>query len=378
MTADAIARELRARVAMPVAALAGAAAVCAVLILLAGRNPITIYAELVGGTLGSWYGIGQTLAKATPLVFTGLAVALGFRAGLFNIGAEGQMIAGGLAAALTGTALAPLPAIVLLPACIGAAALAGAATAFVPGWLRARRGVHEVISTIMMNFIAAAGAGAVIQRVAVTATVRTPDLPDAAKLPRLSAMVDAIGLHGLGDALRPSPVNAALLLALATAVAAGIWLFRSAGGFELRVLGFNPNAARTAGIDVSRTTMRAMLLSGALAGLGGVSFVLGTKYYYETGFAAGAGFMGIAVALLGRNHPLGVVLAALLFGALSHGGLVINGEISSEIVNVLQALVILFLIAGLARRTPASAVAREETAAPSSEAEPPPASSPAV
>ncbi|HVO30814.1 MAG TPA: ABC transporter permease, partial [bacterium] len=280
---------------------------------------------------------------------------------LFNIGAEGQMTAGGLAAALVGVWLKDLPAIVLVPVCLAAAAAGGVLVALVPALLRAYRGVHEVISTIMMNFIAAAAAGAVMQHAAVAATVRTEELPAAAHLPRLSAIADALGMASLGDALRPSPANAAVVLALLAAIAVALYLFRSVGGFELRVLGLNPSAAATGGIDVRRATMRAFVLSGALAGLAGVSFVMGAKYYYETGFASGAGFMGIAVALLGRNHPLGVVLAALLFGTLAHGGLVVNARISSEIVNVLQALVILFLIAGLARR---AAPARRESAEP--------------
>ena len=348
---------LRENLVVPVLAFVAALLVGALLIALAGQNPVSVYAELFAGTLGSWYGIGQMLAKATPLIFTGLSVAVAFRAGLFNIGAEGQMTAGGLAAALTGTAFAALPAIVLIPLCLCSAALAGAVVALVPGLLRARRGVHEVISSIMMNFIVAAAAGSIVVQAAVAATVHTEALPDAARLPRLAVFVDAIGFHDAAAALRPSPANAAVFLALIAAAACGWILFRTVTGFELRVLGANPSAARTSGINVAATTTKAFLLSGALAGLAGTSYVMGAKYYYETGFASGAGFMGIAVALLGRNHPAGVIAAALLFGTLAHGGLVVNGRVSSEIVNVLQALIILFLISGLAwvrERAPAT------------------------
>ena len=355
-------RRVQEALAVPVASFVAALGVGALLILLAGENPFSVYAELFAGTLGSWYGIGQMLSKATPLIFTGLAVAVAFRAGLFNIGAEGQMTAGGLAAALTGVALPHAPSIVVVPACLAAAAAAGAVAAFLPGWLRARRGVHEVISSIMLNFIVAAAAGSVLARVAVPATVHTATLPDAARLPRLGAMLEAIGLHATGAALRPSPANAAVILAMFAALACAWFLFRSIAGFELRVTGLNPRAAATAAIDVRATTLRTFLLSGALAGLAGVSTVMGAKYYYETGFASGAGFMGIAVALLGRNHPLGVVLAALLFGTLAHGGLVVNGRIPSEIVSVLQALIILFLIGGLAW-TRARPTAKVEAAA---------------
>src|SRR5262249_19576728 len=155
---------------------------------------------------------------------------------------------------------------------------------FVPALLRARRGVHEVISTIMMNFIAAAAAGSVVTKVAVRATVRTQELPDSARLPRLASMADALGLSSLADALRPSPANLAIVIPLVCAVVVGLVLFRTVVGFEIRVMGENPRAAQTAGVNLERTTFTALLVAGALAGLGGTSFVLGAKYYYETGF----------------------------------------------------------------------------------------------
>ena len=224
---------LRENLLVPAGAFLAALLVGALLIALAGQNPLSVYAELFAGTLGSWYGAGQMLAKATPLIFTGLAVAVAFRAGLFNIGAEGQMTAGGLAAALTGVAFPTLPAILLVPLCLLAAAHAGALVALVPGWLRARRGVHEVISSIMMNFIAAAAAGSILVSVAVPATVHTSTLPDAAQLPRLAAFVDAIGLHGISTELRASPANAAFFFALIAAAACAWLLFRTVTGFEL-------------------------------------------------------------------------------------------------------------------------------------------------
>ena len=353
-------RRLLDIVGAPIGAFAGALVVGAVLIAVAGQSPLAVYATLLEGTLGSAYAIGQTIAKATPLVFCGLSVAVAFRAGLFNVGAEGQMTVGGLCAAVVGVALAgsaegganDTPAWIVLPLTVVAAAVGGALTAAIPAWLRAWRGVHEVISTIMMNFIAAAAAGAVVAKIAVRATVRTEELADGAHLPRLAAVADAIGLSSLADALRPSPANTAALLAIVVAVVVGAFFARTIVGFELRVLGENARAAAVAGVDVKRTTLTALLLAGALAGLGGTSFVLGAKYYYETGFAAGAGFTGIAVALLGRSRPAGVVAAALLFGALSQGGLAINAQVSSELVTVLQAVTIFLLIAALGwRRT---------------------------
>ncbi len=340
-------RRFLENVAAPLLAIALALAAGAILIVLAGRNPLSIYGQIFAGTFGSWYGFGQMLSKATPLVFTGLAVALCFRTGVFNIGAEGQMIAGGFAAALAGIASASLPRAVALPLTIAAAAAAGAAVGWTAGWLRAARGVHEVISTIMLNFITTAAVGAMLALVAAEGTIRTEVIGDGARLPRLSALFDSAGIRFLAEGFRASPVSAAIFLALAAAVLVWWLLWRSVPGFEMRAVGLNAPAGHSAGIDVGRTIGRGFALSGALAGCASVGFVLGNKGYYETGFTAGAGFMGIAVALVGRNHPAGVVLAALLFGALSHGGLVVNAEISAEIVNVLQALIILFLIASL-------------------------------
>ncbi|HEV2106453.1 MAG TPA: ABC transporter permease, partial [Candidatus Eisenbacteria bacterium] len=320
-------------VAVAAALLAGAAFIAAI-----GESPAGIYALLFREALGTGYGLGQTLFKATPLVFTGLSVALAFRAGLFNIGAESQLYLGGFAAALVG-AYAGLPAWLLLPAALAAAALAGAAWGAVPGALKARFGAHEVINTIMLNFVAFALVSWAGRGLFETATVRTREVAAGAWLPRLGA---------LAPALRGSPANATLLLGLAAAVATQVYLFRTRAGFELRALGLNPPAAEYGGVAVGRTQVVAMALAGALAGLGGANFTLGYKHYFELGFSGGAGFLGIAVALLGRNHPLGVVVAALFFGALAYGGLVINTRVPRELVEVLQALVILFAISAQA------------------------------
>ena len=321
--------------AAPFLAVALSLAVGAIFILAIGEHPIAIYALMLRESLGTGYGIGQTLFKATPLVFTGLAVALGFRAGLFNIGVEGQLYLGGLAAALAGFALAGLPAPVLLPLALLAAAAAGCVWGAVPGALKARFGAHEVINTIMLNFIAFALASFLGRFVFEPATVRTAAVGAGATLPRLDVVLPA---------LRGSPVNFSLAIALLAALGSGVLLFGTRLGYELRAVGLNAPAAEFGGIAIGRTQVVAMALSGALAGLGGVNFVLGYKHYFELGFSAGAGFLGIAVALLGRNHPAGIVVAALFFGALSYGGLVINQRVPKELVEVLQALVILLAI----------------------------------
>jgi general nucleoside transport system permease protein len=321
--------------AAPLLAVALSLAVGALFILAIGEDPLAIYALMLRESLGTGYGLGQTLFKATPLIFTGLAVALGFRAGLFNIGVEGQLYLGGLAAALTGAALAGLPALLLLPLALLAAAAAGAAWGAIPGALKARFGAHEVINTIMLNFIAFALASFIGRFVFEPATVRTATIGTGAEIARLDLLLPA---------LRGSPVNLSLLIGLLAAAGTGLLLFGTRLGYELRAVGLNAPAAEYGGISIGRAQIVAMALSGALAGLGGVNFVLGYKHYFELGFSAGAGFLGIAVALLGRNHPVGVVVAALFFGALSYGGLVINQRVPKELVEVLQALVILLAI----------------------------------
>ena len=319
----------------PLLSVALALAVGALFILAIGENPLGIYALMLRESLGTGYGLGQTLFRATPLIFTGLAVALGFRAGLFNIGAEGQMTLGGFAAAMTGAALAGWPALLLLPLCLLAAAAAGALWGAIPGALKARFGAHEVINTIMLNFIAFALVSWLGRFMFEPATVRTAAVGAGAELPRL---------EGVWGALHGSPANAALPLALLVAAAVGVLLFRTRRGYELRAVGLNAPAAEYGGVSIGATQTLAMALSGAAAGLGGANFVLGYKHFFEQGFAGGAGFIGIAVALLGRNHPLGVVVAALFFGALAYGGLVINARVPKELVDILQALVILIAI----------------------------------
>ena len=319
----------------PVLAVALALAIGALFILAIGEHPLAIYALMLRESLGTGYGLGQTLFRATPLIFTGLAVALGFRAGLFNIGAEGQLYLGGFAAALVGAALPGAPAALALPLAILAAGAAGALWGAIPGELKARFGAHEVINTIMLNFIAFAIVSYAGRWLFQNATVRTAEIAPGAVLPRLDV---------LAAAWRGAPANFSLALALLAALAVGVFLFRTRRGYEFRAVGLNAPAAEYGGISIGGTQRLALALSGAVAGLGGTNFVLGYKHYFELGFSGGAGFIGIAVALLGRNHPLGVILAALFFGALSYGGLVINQRVPKELVEVLQALVILLAI----------------------------------
>ena len=317
----------------PLVALMLAAVIGDVLILSFGQSPGAVYRLLLEGTWGNAYGFGQVLYKATTLVFTGLAVALGLRAGLFNIGAESQLAAGGFCAALVGLLLpAGIPALLCLPIYLLAAAIGGGTVGAVPGVLKARFGAHEVIVTIMLNFIVLALLNYLTStQFHVPDTLHTAEIRSGA-LPRLSDM---------SSAFQGSAANVTILLAVLAAIAFGWFLFRTRRGFELRAVGLQPRAAEYGGVHVGSVTWRALAISGAIAGIGGLNYVLGYKHYYEEGFATGAGFLGIAVALVGRSHPIGIGLAALLFATLSQGGLAVNALVPKQMVDVLQAVVIL-------------------------------------
>ena len=310
------------------------ALICGDLLIMSyGQSPATVYRLLLEGTWGNAYGFGQVLYKATTLTFTGLAVSLGIRAGLFNVGAESQLAAGGFLAALVGLGLSPdVPGIVAVPLCLIAAAAGGGIVGAIPGWLKVRFGAHEVIVTIMLNFIVLALLNWIVAaHLHVPETLHTPEIR-AGVMPRLESMIPAF--HG-------SAANFTILIALLTAVAGWFYLFKSRRGFDLRAVGLQPDAAEYGGISVGGVWLRAMTVSGMIAGIGGINYVLGYKHYYEEGFAGGAGFLGIAVALVGRNHPLGVVLAALFFATLSQGGLAIHAFVPKQMVEVLQGVVIL-------------------------------------
>ncbi len=326
----------------PAAAVAIAFLLGALLVLATGFSPLDIYGALWHGALGSLENVAWSLQNATPLVFTGLAVALAFRAGLFNVGAEGQLILGAFAAAevgvwAKGTAL-DTPG-VILPLAVLAGALAGGVWGAIPGWLKARMGVHEVINTIMMNFIAAL-LGSWFLTVAWLkepgSVPQTPLISPNAVLPPASFINPYTRL------------NAGFLLAVAAVFLVWYLLWRTWPGFELRVVGLNADAATYAGANVGRTTIGVMFASGALAGIGGAEQVLGVHYHFIKDFWVGLGFTGIAVALVGENHPLGVLLGALLFGALQNGAAEIDmmTTFPRELIQVLQAIII-FLVASM-------------------------------
>lgn len=316
-----------------------AAVVGDLLILSFGQSPRDVFRLLLEGTWGNAYGFGQVLYKATTLTFTGLAVSLGLRAGLFNVGAESQLAAGGFAAAMLGLILPTgLPSLVVLPVFILAAGLGGGMVGGIPGVLKAKFGAHEVITTIMLNFVVMALLNYLVAvHFKVEGSLHTKEI-GAGHIPRVDSVAESF--HG-------SAANFILVLALLAAAGVAFYLFRTRRGFELRAVGLQPHAAEYGGVDVGAVWLRAMIASGAIAGVGGLNYVLGYKHYYEEGFTGGAGFLGIAVAIVGRNHPVGVVLAALLFATISQGGLAVNAIVPKEFVDVLQAVVIISVAASV-------------------------------
>ena len=302
-------------------------------------NPADIVAALQSGDgqqlNRALYPVFDSLVTSTPYIFAGLAVALGFRCGLFNIGAEGQLFVGAITAAYVGYSLQGVPAIIHIPLALGAGALGGALWGFLPGILKAKVGAHEVINTIMMNYIAFRLSewllnGPMKRPGSVPVS---PTIEPSAELPRFFA--------------DPNRFHLGFFVALGVAAFVYWFLFRSTWGFEIRTVGANPGAAKYAGMSITRNFVLAMCISGALAGLAGANEVLGVNHNLALAFSSGYGFDSIALALLGKSHPLGVVLSALLFGTLRSGGARMQNvaRIPVDIISVVQALVIAFIAA---------------------------------
>jgi general nucleoside transport system permease protein len=329
---------------MPLTNVVAGFLIAGLVVLFIGENPLTAVGLLVEGAFGSINNIFYTLFYATSFIFTGLAVAVAFHAGLFNIGGEGQAYLGGLGVAIVALALDKyVPWFITAPLAIVSAALLGAAWAFIPAWLQAKRGSHIVITTIMFNFIASSLMVYILVKVLKPATAMGPQsrpFESGAFIPRLGQILDLFGIKS-GSA----PANLTFFLSLLAAWLVWKLIWRTKFGYEIRTFGLNPTAAAYAGISAVRVTVLTMLISGGLAGLMAVNTVMGGVHKLELDFVAGAGFVGIAVALMGRSHPIGVVLAALLFGALYQGGAELSfamPAISRDMILVIQALVILF------------------------------------
>jgi ABC-type uncharacterized transport system permease subunit len=312
-----------------------------------GESPLRVYAILFRGALGSVDGVGYVLFSSVPLIFAGLAVAFAFRGGLFNIGGEGQLYIGSFVCAWAALALGGLPAPVLVPLLVLVSAAGGALWAALPGYLKARFGAHEVINTIMMNFIAIGLTGYLVVEVFKEVgqmTPQTAEIPAAAQLPRLAGALQHVGI----PMPAANPLNASILVAGAAIWLAWFILYRTTLGYEIRAVGLSPKAAEYGGINIRRTIVMTMVISGAFAGLVATNEVMGFRHRFLDNFSSGIGFMGIAVALLGRNSPLGVLFAALLFGMLNAGALEIDvfTDVPRELILVVQAVTIILVVVG--------------------------------
>ncbi len=327
---------------VPLLAVFTAMVLGALIIMAAGGNPLAAYRGLFQGAFGSAKALSETTVWATPYIFAVLAVAVAFKGGLFNIGAEGQLALGAVMAAWVGYALPDilgitLPALIHVPLAVGLGVLAGAIWGAIPGWLKARTGAHEVINTIMMNYIALNMAsyllnGPMKDPDPMNVVARTPEIAEGA---RIGPVIAGFRFHWG--------------FFLAIAMAALVWwvLQKTTLGFEIRTAGANPDAARYAGVSVQRTIVITMMLSGALAGMAGAIEVTALNYRHELGFSVGYGFDAIAIALLAKIHPLGVVVSSVLWGAMRNGATRMQflTQIPVDVISVIQALILLFVAA---------------------------------
>jgi simple sugar transport system permease protein len=329
-------RRIWRTVSVPLASVVLALLIGAIVLIVSGANPLDAYAALLKGAFGGQEELARTLEKATPLIFSGLAVAFAFKAGLFNIGAQGQLLFGAIVAAAIGFGIEGLPAIIHAPLALLGGALAGAAYGAIPGALKVYTGAHEVITTIMLNYVA-------INATDYLANGPWKDTTPGNVVARTPAIKATARLSDLG----PLPVG--FLLALAIAVLIWWLLWRTTLGYEIRTVGLNQAAASYAGIRVARTVILTMVLSGLIAGLGGAVETLGVVGRYQPGFNAGLGFDGITIALLGKTHPLGVVPAALLVGAMRAGSsqMQFSADVAAEIIDVILALILFFVAADM-------------------------------
>jgi simple sugar transport system permease protein len=306
----------------------------AIILFATGRSPLDAYGAMLTGAFGDIYGIGQTLTQATPILFTALAFLLAFKCGLFNLGAEGQLLIGGFFAAVVGISISGLPIFIHLPFALLAGAFGGALWGFIPAILKAKLGAHEVITTMMSSYVAL-----YLTSYFVNYPLKAPGwvsqtipIAPSAELPRL---------------LPVTQLSAAFLLSIAAAVATVYLLERTTLGYEIRAIGLNSAAAQNAGINTKKGLILAMVISGAIAGVGGAGEILGVHRRFIDGFSPGYGWDGLAVALIGGLNPIGSIVAAILFGAIRSGGIRMNVStgVPLDLITVLQALVVLFVAA---------------------------------
>lgn len=324
-------RQIWRSVSIPLTAILLALLIGAIILVLSDANPLAAYLALFKGAFGSAVNVGRTLEKATPLILGGLAVAFAFKAGLFNIGGQGQLVFGAIFAAYLGFSLEGLPfPLHMLLALIGGSLIGGLYGAL-PGALKTYTGAHEVITTIMLNFVA----------LNMTDYLANGPWKDTGIVARTPAILDSAAIPRLGN------IPLGFVVAVLAAIATWYFLYHTTVGFEVRTVGLNPNAAKYAGMKVSRIIILTMLISGFMAGMGGAIESLGVVGRYQPGFNAGLGFEGITIALLAQTNPLGVVPAALLVGAMQAGSsqMQFDAKVPSQIIDVIQALILFFVSA---------------------------------
>jgi simple sugar transport system permease protein len=306
----------------------------AIILFLTGHSPVDAYSKMFFGAFGDAYGIGQTFSQATPIVFTSLSFLFAFKCGLFNIGAEGQLLIGAMSAALVGISFTNLPAYIHLPLALLAGAGGGALWGFIPAVLKARLDAHEVITTMMLSYVALYITSYLVNYPfkAPGSVAQTPFIAPAAELPRI---------------LPPTQLSGSIIVALIMVGTTAFVLQRTTLGYEVRAIGLNASAARSSGINVRKGMILALVISGMIAGLGGAGEVLGVERRYIDGFSPGYGWDGLAVALIGGLNPFGVVLASTLVGALRSGGMVMNRvtSVPFDLIYLIQSLVVLFAAA---------------------------------
>jgi len=307
------------------------------IILAAGKNPMEAYKALFTGAFGNLNALGETFNVATPLILAGLGVAIAFKCGLFNIGVEGQLLVGAMASAIIGHYVTGLPSIVHVIVTLLGGILAGALWGLLPGILKAFRGVHEVLVTIMMNYIGVALITFVVQELRVGGLSQTPDIQDSAKFLRFSDIFKT--------AFNESHISLGFIIAVVVSILVYILIEKTVLGYELRAVGNSPLAAQNGGIKINKNIILVMLISGGLAGLAGADRVMGEYHHLISDISVGLGFEGIAVALLANNNPIGIIFSGILFGALTSGGLTMHiyAGVPTAIVTIIQAIIIFFI-----------------------------------
>ncbi|MCP4319363.1 MAG: ABC transporter permease [Hyphomicrobiales bacterium] len=315
--------------------------VASLVLLLIGENPIDVFSLMFAESFGTQRRIAATLSAATPLLFTGIATAICFRSGVFNVGVEGALVIGGLCAAFIGFTLPAAMSVTLIPLAFGFAAIVSAIWLYIPGVLLARYEVDEVVSTLMLNFVAFGITGYLVNGPLlseISGNNVTPLVHEAAQLRRL---------------LPPSTLHAGFLVGVALVVIYGIWTRRTPSGFESALVGQSKRFSSAVGISIPTTIVLVMVLSGVISGMGGASHALGQLHRFADGFSPGYGFTGMAVALLGRNNALGIFLGAVLFGALASAGTTVQlfSDIPLDIVNIIEGTVMIFAVVELGRIT---------------------------